>query len=67
MARYARMATIVAVVCCAFGLVALLVSLPFAVPAFIVGTAAVVVALFAGFRRSHLQELRDFRRDSWKA
>ena len=57
MARYARTATIVAVVAYAFGLVALLLTLPFAVPAFVVGTTAVVIAMFSGFRASHLREI----------
>jgi hypothetical protein len=58
MARLSRAATLVAVVGLAAGLVALLLDLPFAIPAFIVGTAAVLIALFAGFRRSHLDEIR---------
>ena len=57
MARYARAATLVAVVAYAFGLVALLIPMPFAVPAFITGTTAVVIAMFAGFRASHLREI----------
>ncbi len=48
----------VAVVSLALGLVALLLALPFAVPAFIAGTAAVVVAMFAGFRAAHLRDVQ---------
>jgi hypothetical protein len=58
MARTGRTATVTAVVALASGVVAVLLSLPFAVPAFVVGTAAVVVALFSAFRASHLREVR---------
>jgi hypothetical protein len=57
MRRIARGATVTAVVAYAFGLVALLLSLPLAVPAFVIGTTAVVIALFAGFRAAHLDEI----------
>ncbi len=57
MGRLARGATLIAVVAFAAGLVAILLDLSFAVPAFIIGTAAIVVALFASFRRSHLDEI----------
>ena len=62
MGRISRAATRAAVIALAGGLVALLLQLPFAIPAFIVGTAAVVVAMFAGFRRSHLDEITRARR-----
>ena len=58
MARAGRTATVTAVIALALGVVATLLSLPFAVPAFVIGTAAVVVALFAAFRASHLREVR---------
>jgi hypothetical protein len=57
MGRLSRSATLMAVVGLAAGLVSLLLDLPVAVPAFIIGTAAVLVALFAGFRRSHLDDI----------
>jgi hypothetical protein len=57
MRRLARGATVTAVVAYAMGIVALLLSLPLAVPAFVLGTTAVVVALFAGFRAAHLDEI----------
>ena len=57
MGRISRTATVIAVVAMAAGLVALLLELSFAVPAFIIGTTAIVIALFAGFRRSHLDEM----------
>jgi len=57
MRRITRAMTLTAVVCYAFGLVALLLELPFAIPAFIVGTTAVAIGLFTGFRASHLREI----------
>ena len=57
MRRVTRSATLTAVGCYAFGLVAILLELSFAIPAFIIGTAAVAIALFAGFRASHLREI----------
>lgn len=57
MRRIARSATVVAVVAFAWGIVALLLSFPLAVPAFVLGTTAVVIALFAGFRAAHLDEI----------
>ncbi len=62
MRRLSRAATFVAVAALAFGLVAILLTLPFAVPAFVLGTAAVVVAMFSGFRASHLREIDRPRR-----
>ena len=59
--RVARAATMVAVLCYAYGLVALLMSLPFAIPAFVTGTPAVVIAMFTGFRASHLREIAQSR------
>lgn len=58
MRRLSRAMTLTAVVAFAFGLVALLIELPFAIPAFILGTTAVAIALFTGFRASHLREVR---------
>lgn len=60
MRRLARSATLTAIVCYAYGIVALLLSLPLPIPAFIVGTAAVTMALFGGFRAAHLDEVRKF-------
>ncbi len=58
MRRIARSATLTAVVAYAYGLVAVLLDVPFSIPAFVAGTTAVVVALFAGFRAAHLDEIR---------
>jgi hypothetical protein len=57
MGRVSRVATLTAVVAMAAGLVALLLEFSFIVPAFVIGTAAILIALFAGFRRSHLIEI----------
>jgi hypothetical protein len=59
MRRISRAATLTAVVGYAFGLVALLLDFPFAIPAFIVGTTAVAIALFTGFRSSHLRDINE--------
>jgi len=58
MRRITRSGTLTATVTYAYGAIALLLSVPFAVPAFVIGTAAVAVALFAGFRAAHLDEIR---------
>jgi len=57
MRRVSRMATLTAVVALAYGLIALLLEIPYAVPAFVAGTTAVTVAMFSGFRASHLREI----------
>jgi len=57
MRRITRRATLAAVAAMAYGVIALLLSLPLAIPAFIAGTTAVAIALFAGFRASHLGEI----------
>ena len=51
------MATLTAVVALAYGLIALLFEIPYAVPAFVAGTTAVTVGMFSGFRASHLREI----------
>ena len=62
MGRLARAATMTAVIALAAGLALTILTLPFAAPAFVLGTAAAVVALFARFRSSHLHDVDELRR-----
>ena len=62
MRRLGRLATLTAVAALAFGLIALLLEIPLAIPAFIIGTTAVVIALFSVFRASHLRDIDAERR-----
>jgi len=64
MRRVTRATTLTAVVCYALGLVAILLDIPGAIPTFVLGTTAVVIALFSGFRVSHLREIDQASRRS---
>jgi hypothetical protein len=62
MRRVARAATQIAVVGIAAGALLWPVRVLFAVPGFVIGAAAVVVAMFAGFRAAHLHDVAQLRR-----
>jgi hypothetical protein len=57
MRRISRMMTFAAVICMGLGLATFPITLLAAIPALVVGTAAVLCALFAWFRWNHLWEL----------